>query len=112
MENRADEDGYNHCDEDDHENATRLGRVSKPRDFAKHSPHTAHTQFGTTNSLWLKPQNHDEVSMVEKSSNGILCSESYFSEDAFMKEITTLDKDAHIKKWDDQDQFQLHHEAL
>ena len=85
VENRSDEDVENHDNGDDHECSIRSGRVRKLHDFEKHFPETDHTQFGTTNSRWLKPQHCNEVSVVEKSSDGILHSESCFSEDAVTK---------------------------
>ena len=69
VENRANEDVDNQKGGDNPRRVTRLGRVTKPHDFAKHFPETAHTKFGATEGRWLKPHYFDEINMVEKLSD-------------------------------------------
>ena len=49
---------------------TRLGRISRPYDYAKHFPETAHFQSDSENSIWIKPYYYDDGDMVEKLGHG------------------------------------------
>ena len=50
--------------------------------------------------------------MIDKLSDGMHCSESYFNENMVEEHITTVEADEPIDRWDDKDHHQLYHEAL
>ena len=112
VKNRADEDAHDHSDQDDSACITRSGRARNSHNYSKHFLDTAHIQTFTTDDSRLKPYYYEEVQMVEKLSNVIFYNESYFSEDVAKIKMKGADACVPIKRWDDQDQFQLYHEGL
>ena len=62
---------------------TRSGRVSRPYDYEKHFPETAHYQDsqGYKPGQWAKPYYYYEEDMVEKIGRGLYYSDFYFTED-------------------------------
>ena len=83
IENRADEVVIDAVDEDDSDDSdieagivrrhqvTRPGRTSKPYDYKRNFPGTAHVHEGNQDGKWLKPYYYDDENMVEKLSSGI-----------------------------------------
>ena len=90
--------------------------MSKPYNFATKFPETAHYQgseLRSGNSVCLRPHYYDSEDLMQKLSYGIFCRDSYFPTDV---KINNYDGVPHcigqIKRWDNDDQYQLCHEAL
>ena len=59
---------------------TRSGRVSKPYDFKKNFPETAHVQVDKNDGRCLRPHYYDDEKTVEQLVSGMHYENSYFSE--------------------------------
>ena len=118
VENRSDEMQLQDADESDDDEPycrTRSGRISKPYDYSKHFPETAHVQMideGSGAGLWLKPYYYDDEDVISKLGEGTFYRDSCFSENVVEQKIDSVNVDVLMQKWNDQDQHQLHHEAL
>ena len=61
---------------------------------------------------WIRPYYYDDYNMVEKLGSGIFYQDCYFSNNIGAQELQPNEVDVPIQSWDDQDQYQLYHEAL
>ena len=60
----------------------------------------------------VKPCYYDDIDMIEKLSDGNFYSKSYFTSRFMEKKVKLVDVDVPITKQDNDDQNQLHFEAL
>ena len=92
----------------------RLGRISQPYDFARHFPETTHyqDQMPKEEGRWVKPHYFDDEEVTDKLSNGMCFQDSCFNSYVNVTKFDSRDFHDKSKRWDDDDQHQLHQEEL
>jgi len=104
---------------------TRSGRISRPPGI--YQPHNGSTKYpdrayyqGTDlnnedneDGVCLRLYYYNSEDMISKLNEGTFYRDSYFSSNVQIKEYNGVKSSiGQIKRWDDEDQYQLYHEAM
>ena len=98
----------------------RSGRISRPCNFADKFPEMVHYMENNNpdsvedeDGVRIRPFYFDSEDMVERLSEGDFYRNSYSAENLTIDEYDRLQSAINnIEKWDSNDQYQLHTEAL